>query len=62
MSWGTSEPKQEGWYLVTLNNGCVMPLHRGEYPRGNFSWYGLACGSTVVASMKFPKAYTGGKS
>lgn len=61
MSWGKCNPKQYGWYLVTLNNGTVMPMNRMEYPKENFTWQGLWSGQEVIASMKFPKAYKGEK-
>ncbi len=55
MSWGSKEPKNAGWYLVTLKNGTVMPALRKEYPEGNFTWSQLACGAEVIASLRFPK-------
>jgi hypothetical protein len=55
MSWGSANPEQAGWYLVTLENGTVMPLYRMDYPKGNYSWQG--CHSNVIASQKFPKPY-----
>ena len=58
MSWGKSNPKQAGWYLVTLENGTIMPLYRMEYPKGNFTWNGISMWK-VIASMKFPKPYKG---
>jgi len=62
MSWGKHDPEKDGWYLVTLNNGTVMPMRRMEYPKGNFTWQGVSCGLEVIASIKFPKAYRhGGK-
>jgi len=61
LKWGRSEPKKQGWYLVTLDDTTVMPLYRMEYPKNNFTWKGLCCGSKVTASMKFPKGYVGEK-
>lgn len=59
MKWGSSEPKKEGWYLVTLNDYTVMPMYRMEYPPKNFSWNGnFSFNKFVIASMKFPKPYT----
>jgi len=59
MSWGKSRPESQGWYIVTLDNGTVMPMYRMEYPKGNFTWQGLSCGLDVLASTKFPKPYVG---
>ncbi|MDF2854551.1 MAG: hypothetical protein K0Q87_402 [Neobacillus sp.] len=58
MGWSTKPPTKDGWYLVTLADGTVMPALRVEYPKGNFSWQHLACNAQVLAAMKFPKAYT----
>lgn len=39
MTWSTNvNPKQEGWYLVTVDGRYVMPAYRMEYPKGNFTW------------------------
>ena len=63
MSWGTSEPKKEGWYLCTVWDGgynYVLPLDRCEYPPGNWTWHGLNHGE-VIASIKFPEPWKGEK-
>ena len=57
MSWGKCDPKQDGWYIVTMKNGTVMPMYRREYPKGNFIWNGLWNNTEVIASIRFPKAY-----
>lgn len=57
MGWSIKPPTKEGWYLVTLADGTVMPAKCVEYPKGHFSWWNLACNAKVIASMKFPKAY-----
>lgn len=56
MRWGSCEPQKEGWYLVTLTNGTVMPLYRVNYPDGNYWWKG-AMRSEVIAAIKFPKPF-----
>lgn len=57
MKWGKANPKETGWYLVTVADGVfdktVMPLYRVEYPPGNLYWDGLSHGK-VIASIKFP--------
>lgn len=60
MGWSINPPKKTGWYLVTLQNGCVVPARRDEYPKGNFHWGELHDTDSVIASMKFPKPYKGG--
>lgn len=60
MKWSMNPPKKNGWYLVTLKDGIVMPAYRMEYPKGNFTWSQLACNAEVVACVRFPKPYKGG--
>lgn len=56
MTWSTNvNPKQEGWYLVTVDDRYVMPAYRMEYPKGNFTWKDNV--PKITATMKFPKPY-----
>lgn len=64
MEWNKNpNPKKSGWYLCTVrdNNGniFVLPLHRAEYPKGNFYWSDISYNLKVVACVRFPKPYTG---
>lgn len=62
MKWNkTTEPKRIGWYLCTMSLGCsrfVMPIHRSEYPEGNFYWEHDG-DSKIIACAKFPEPYKG---
>ena len=61
--WGTSKPRQTGWYLCTIIDNYsryVMPLERMEYPSGNWTWRGIN-NEEVISSIKFPKPYKGDK-
>ena len=60
MGWSTNPPKKTGWYLVTLQNGGVMPARRDEYPKGNFHWGAIHAPDSIIASMRFPTPYKGG--
>ena len=55
MKWSTTPPKKDGWYLVTVKDGIVMPAYRMEYPKGNFTWQRLACGAEVWLALDFQK-------
>lgn len=63
MTWNKNpNPKSAGWYLCTVEvsgGRFVMPVERVEYPKGHFSWGGIAYGSKIVACVKFPKPYDG---
>ena len=62
MKWNkNANPKSIGWYLCTMQLGCsrfVMPVHRCEYPEGNFYWE-YDGGSKIIACAKFPQPYKG---
>lgn len=63
MYWEIKEPRQRGWYLVTVEcrNGelYVLPLFRSEYPNGNFYWrdFNSSLGDAVIACVPFPEPY-----
>lgn len=62
MTWNKNpNPKSKGWYLCTVEESgrhWVMPIHRIEYPEGNFTWQ-CAYNTKIVACVKFPKPYEG---
>lgn len=62
MTWETSEPLVEGWYLCTSEDAggqrFVIPIYR-SHRNEKWEWN---CGSmNILAAVRYPEPYDGNK-